>query len=118
MHWVDTNYTVYEDLIALAEVEQTDAATLSKVLKDVLLSSMLQLSKCRGQAYDGASNMSGHLNGLATCIQGEVPQAHYVHCLAHSLNLCRIVAAIVELLENLLLSLQSWEIYFVPHLNT
>ena len=88
VRWVDTNYTVYEDLIALAEVEQTDAATLSKVLKDVLLSSMLQLSKCRGQAYDGASNMSGHLNGLATCTQGEVPQAHYVHCLAHSLNLC------------------------------
>ena len=88
VRWVDTNYTVYEDLIALAEVEQTDAATLSKVLKDVLVSSILQLSKCRGQAYDGASNMSGYLNGLATHIQGEVPQAHYVHCLAHSLNLC------------------------------
>ena len=88
VRWVDTNYTVYEDLIALAKVEQTDAATLSNVLKDVLVSSMLQLSRCRGQAYDGASNMSGHLNGLATRIQGEVPQAHYVHCLAHSLNLC------------------------------
>lgn len=88
VRWIDTDYIVYEDLIALAEVEQTDAATLSKMLKDVILSCNLQLSNCRGQAYDGASNMSGHLNGVATRIQGEVPQAHYVHCLAHSLNLC------------------------------
>ena len=41
VHRVDTNYTVYEDMILLAEVEQTDAATLSKVIKDVLLSSTL-----------------------------------------------------------------------------
>ena len=42
----------------------------------------------RGQAYDGASNMSGRLNGVTRQIQNEQPNAQYVHCVAHSLNLC------------------------------
>ena len=32
--------------------------------------------------------MAGHLNGVAVRLQREEPRAHYVHCLAHSLNLC------------------------------
>ena len=48
----------------------------------------LPLSMCRGQAYDGASNMQGKRNGLATKIRNEVPAALPVHCLAHCLNLC------------------------------
>ena len=32
--------------------------------------------------------MSGHLNGVAAKIQGEQPKAQYIHCVAHSLNLC------------------------------
>ena len=37
--------------------------------------------QCRGQAYDGASNMRGHLNGVAAQIQSGTPAALYVHCL-------------------------------------
>ena len=32
--------------------------------------------------------MVGHLNGVAALMIKESPKAHYVHCLAHSLNLC------------------------------
>ena len=84
IRWVNSAYVINEDLITLAEVEQTDGATL----KNVLMCNGLQISKCYGQAYDGASNMSGHLNGVAPRIQKEQPQAHYIHCVAHSLNLC------------------------------
>uniref|UniRef100_A0A1X7VL78 DUF4371 domain-containing protein n=1 Tax=Amphimedon queenslandica TaxID=400682 RepID=A0A1X7VL78_AMPQE len=31
--------------------------------------------------------MAGHLNGESVRLQREEPRAHYVHCLAHSLNL-------------------------------
>ena len=88
LRWVAKDYLVYEDVIALAEVEQTDAATLTSTLRDALVRSGLQLSQCQGQAYDGASNMSGHLNGVASRIQKEQPNALYTHCVAHSLNLC------------------------------
>ena len=43
---------------------------------------------CRGQAYDGAANMSGYISGVAARIQRVEPSAIFVHCLAHSNNLC------------------------------
>ena len=48
----------------------------------------LPLSKCIGQAYDGAANMSGIRNGVQALVKNESNRALYVHCLAHSLNLC------------------------------
>lgn len=49
---------------------------------------MLPLEKCRGQAYDGASNMSGHIRRVAAGLKQEESAALHVHCLAHSLDLC------------------------------
>ena len=88
LRWVDDTYTIHEDLVGLIEVEMTDAETLTSTLKDVLLHCNLQLSHCRGQAYDGASIMARHISGVSTKITREEPRALYVHCLAHSLNLC------------------------------
>ena len=67
---------------------RSDAATLTDTLKDTLIRCGMQLCLCQGQAYDGASNMSEHVSGVATRIQKEGPRALYVHCVAHSLNLC------------------------------
>ena len=66
----------------------TDAETLTSTIKDVLIRCNLQLCHCCGQAYNGASNMAGHISGVSTRIAAEEPRALYVHCLAHSLNLC------------------------------
>lgn len=44
-------------------------------------------SKLIARCYDGASVMSGHLNGLQVKIKEVAPQAVFVHCLPHRLNL-------------------------------
>ena len=88
LRWVEDNYTIHEDLVGLMEVEMTNAETLTSTIKDLLLRCNLQLCHCRGQAYDGASNMAGHISGVSTRITAEKPRALYVHCLANSLNLC------------------------------
>ena len=41
----------------------------------------------RGQGYDGATAMSGRLNGAQAYIRKIIPTALYVHCAAHSLKL-------------------------------
>ena len=46
------------------------------------------LNKYRGQAYDGASNMSGPKSGVAARTLKEEPAALPVHCLPHCINLC------------------------------
>ncbi|CAF4344855.1 unnamed protein product [Rotaria magnacalcarata] len=42
---------------------------------------------CRGQSYDGASNMSGIYNGVSSIILNQHSKAIYVHCVAHCLDL-------------------------------
>ena len=48
---------------------------------------MLDPSKMHGQAYDGASNMSGKISGAAAGIQSQYPLALYTHCASHCLIL-------------------------------
>ena len=88
IRWVDNDFEIHEDPIELINVPKTDANTLTTCIKDCLVRCCLPISQCRGQAYDGASNMSGHLSGVAAQIQTDTPSALYVHCLAHCTNLC------------------------------
>ena len=53
----------------------------------MLIRMQLPLENCRGQAYDGAANMTGKNKGVAARIQRENPAALHVHCLAHCTNL-------------------------------
>ena len=69
------------------EVEMTDPETLTSTIKDVLLRCNLQLCQCRGKSYDRASKMAGHIS-VSTRITAAEPRALYVHCLAHSWDLC------------------------------
>lgn len=88
VRWVSKTYEVHEDTLGLKELSDTKAATIFKEVKDLLLKCPLSIAQCRGQAYDGASNMSGVRNGAQALFKQEEPRALYVHCLAHSLNLC------------------------------
>lgn len=47
----------------------------------------MNLLQCHGQRYDGAKVMSGAYGGVQTFIRQEQPNAIYVHCTAHNLNL-------------------------------
>ena len=87
IRWVDDEYEAHEDPIGLFRVPDT-TETLFKVIKDLLIRCDLPLALCRGQAYDGASNMQGRRTGVATRVRNEQPTALPVHCCAHSLNLC------------------------------
>ena len=57
-------------------------------MKDSLLHLGIPFDKCRGQAYDGARNFQGHINGVAKKFQDDNAAAISVHCLAHCVNLC------------------------------
>ena len=68
-------------------IPDTGAETIFSVIKAVLLKLQLSLAYCRGQCYDGASNMLGHKTGVAKRIQDVQPKAHPTHCHRHSLSL-------------------------------
>ncbi|XP_060855121.1 zinc finger MYM-type protein 1-like [Metopolophium dirhodum] len=56
--------------------------------------------KIIAQSYDGASVMSGHLNGVQSKIKDFYPCAIYTHCMAHQLNLI-----VVDTCKNIKVSL-------------
>ncbi len=97
-------FDIHEDALELVELPKTDAETIANAIKDFMLPFQLPLGQCRGPAYDGASNMSGHISGVAARLQKDEPTTIYVHCFGHSLNLClqtlaRHVLPIREALE-------------------
>ena len=77
----------HEDFVGLYETENTTAETLTCLIKDAICRFGLDLHNCRGQAYDGAANMSGRLSGVQARISAQYPKAMYIHCFCHSLNL-------------------------------
>ena len=64
-----------------------NAAAISQVVKDKLGQHSNIKDKLIMQTYDGASLMSGHINGVQAIVRQEYPFAHFVHCAAHKLNL-------------------------------
>lgn len=103
IRWVDDSCTVHEDVLGLIQLPDTKAKTIFGAIKDILIRCSLPLSQCRGQAFDGAANMSGVRNGVQALVKVETSQALYVHCLAHNLNLClKDVTNTCELVRNVM----------------
>ena len=102
IRWVNSSYTIHEDAIGLIQFPDTKSVKLFNTIKDMLIRCFLPLSNCIGQSYDGAANMSGVWNGVQALLKKEADcHCLYVHCLAHSLNLCiKDVTQKCELLRN------------------
>jgi hypothetical protein len=82
-----------ERFLCLVKDVNTTSLTLKEAIQSLLLEWQLPLYKIRGQGYDGASNMKGHVNGLKKLMMEESPSAHYVHYYAHQLQLTLVAVA-------------------------
>uniref|UniRef100_H3A5Y3 DUF4371 domain-containing protein n=1 Tax=Latimeria chalumnae TaxID=7897 RepID=H3A5Y3_LATCH len=69
------------------EICDQSTSGLEKKIISCIEQKGLDISKCRGQGYDGASNMSGVYSGVQARISKKELHAEYVHCAAHNLNL-------------------------------
>jgi hypothetical protein len=79
---------IHEDLMGFFECDSgISGRALAEKITSTLKGFNLDLSYLRGQAYDGAGNMAGPVNGAAAIITREYPLALYLHCASHCLNL-------------------------------
>lgn len=101
-------------------IQRFDAKSISAATEGQLEQKGTDQLKCVGQTYDGAAVMSGDIGGVQAQFQIQHPEATYVHCYAHELNLvlchtCRAVSVATEF-SNLLESLHSFfSVAFVHH---
>ena len=87
LRYVDSKAALHEHFITYVQATSLTAESLVKYILDTLRDFHLD-SKCIiSQGYDGASVMSGKLSGVQQRLREIAPQAIYIHCYAHTLNL-------------------------------
>ena len=107
---------VREDLVSFLEC---DTGITGRCLADKIIHSLqsfgLDLSKLRGQAYDGAGNMAGSVRGTAALITAQYPLALYLHCASHSLNLAVVKSLQVTSIRNMMGVVDRVSVFFGAH---
>ena len=73
------NFNVDEDFLGFYEISNVKSETVFKAIKDILLRFYLDLNDCRGQTYNGTSNMMGKYTGVLTKISAEQHKAIETH---------------------------------------
>ena len=86
IRWVDEQLRKHESFVLLYKVDTIDADILASAIRDVLVRMNANIANCRGQCYDGASNMSVAHRGVAKLINQEDSPTIYMHCYGHALN--------------------------------
>ncbi|XP_072086992.1 uncharacterized protein [Arachis hypogaea] len=109
LRFVTLDGFVKERFFDVVHVTDTCATTLKKELISVLSHYNLQVENIRGQGYDGASNIRDEWNGLQALFLKDSPQAYYVHCFAHRLQLALVAASRERLWKSLM--------FFAKHCN-
>ena len=87
---------IKESFLGFTELTGKDAETLENTILKLLKNDGLQLSDCRSQCYDNAAVMTGHISGLQQRILKLNPQATFVNCDNHSLNLAGLHSAQID----------------------
>ncbi|XP_076947317.1 uncharacterized protein LOC143619221 [Bidens hawaiensis] len=93
LRFVDVEGIIRESFLDLVHVTDTFSLTLKNNLWRQLLRYEFDVSKIRGQGYDGASNMREEWNGLQALVIKDCPYAYYVYCFAHRLQLALVAAS-------------------------
>ena len=103
IRFVDTNENICEVFMGYTTCDEgLSGKAIAKKIIDTISELSLEMENCRGQGYDGAGNMAGKCSGAAVRIQHSYPQALYVHCRAHVLNLCVASACKIQVVKNMM----------------
>lgn len=105
IRFVNEELEVCEEFLGFVKLTKMDAQSIFNVLIPTLERWGLDLTTLVGQGYDGASVMSGNKNGLHKKVSDCYPNAIYVHCRSHVLNLalagaCAGIESFRDLFDN------------------
>ena len=103
---------VREEFVGFKYAECVKGIAVSNIIIDFLAEMNLDIQNLRAQCYDGAANMSGKYNGVQARILQVTPEASYVHCKAHSLNLALIHSSKKMCVRNMMSTVQEVAVLF------
>ena len=101
LHYMN-NYAIKEVLLDFVPLEGANGASIAEGIITSLQSNSIDISKCRGQVYDGASCMSSQKVGVQSRIKALSPLALNMHCRCHVLNLSIASACSIPVIKNMI----------------
>ena len=114
LRFVDSNCDIREDFIRFVHC---DEGLSGKELYSVLYKSLtadlkLDVLDCRGQGYDRAGAVSGHINGLSAHFLKINDKAVYTHCHSHRLNLVICSSCSIQFVRNVMDQIKEISYFF------
>ncbi|XDV17102.1 hypothetical protein PO909_016527 [Leuciscus waleckii] len=85
--FVSADSRVVERFLGFEPIHSHTGVSLAESVIEMVRRLGLDLSNCRGQSYDNASNMAGKYKSSQAHLKKQNPLIHYTPCAAHSLNL-------------------------------
>ncbi|XP_078380243.1 zinc finger MYM-type protein 1-like [Oculina patagonica] len=109
VHHKDTgDIQVKEEFLGFKEAPgRTTAAVIADLLLNSLKEYKVNTNTLRGQGYDGAANMAGIRNGVQAKVKEAHPNAIYVHCQSHALNLSIVHSCQDRIVRNMMSTVQE-----------
>ena len=85
LRFIDSELNIREEFFRFIHCREGLAGKnlASVILKCFNEDLFLDINDCRGQGYDGAGAVSGHINGLVAHIKRLNKKAIYTHCYSH-----------------------------------
>lgn len=99
-YYDNVSFKIKEDFVKIVDIVDLTGNGITNTILQELEKLNIDIFYCRGQAYDGGSNMSGKFKGVQARIAGIQPLAIYSHCANHKLNLAISKACSVACIRN------------------
>ena len=100
IRFVDVSCNIREEFLEFVTTDRITGEVLANKIKETLVKWGIDFQDCRGQGYDGASNMSAQ-RGVQGRLAAENSKAVYTHCNSHILNLCIVQACSLQAVRNM-----------------
>ena len=113
IRFVDKDLNIREELLEVVSLPRITGLHIANKIKDVLSELGLNIRDCRGQGYDGASNMRSDKVGVQALIRQDAPKAVYMHCSGHCLNLAIASSCSLPVVRNTLEKMKSTVYFFI-----
>ena len=112
IRFVDKDLNIREELLEVCTLPRITGRHIAAAIKEVLKAVGIPLEECRGQGYDGASNMSSEAVGVQALIRQDAPKAVYTHCSGHCLNLVIAHSCRLPVVSNTLDKMKATVMFF------
>lgn len=113
VRFVDGNSDVREEFLSFLQLPRITGEAIANKIIDTLEELELDITKVRGQGYDGAANMSSDTVGVQRRIKNQSPNAVYVHCSSHTLNLVISHSCALPNIRNAVDKLKQCSLFFL-----